>query len=121
MSAGDAAPGRLAAVLAGLCPRCRKGRVFPPVTRHPVGMHRTCPECGLEFEREPGYFLGAMYLSYGLGIAVLAAPVTTMLVRGSPPPAILAVAAVTLAVLSPWLFRASRVLWLHFDDHFDPR
>jgi hypothetical protein len=24
-----------------------------------------------------------------------------------------------LVVLSPWLFRASRVVWLHFDQEFD--
>jgi hypothetical protein len=29
-----------------------------------------CPECGLVFEREPGYFLGSFYVSYGVGAAV---------------------------------------------------
>ena len=31
-------------------------------------MHERCPVCGLKFEREPGYFLGAMYFSYLLSI-----------------------------------------------------
>jgi hypothetical protein len=31
-------------------------------------MHEQCPVCGLRFEREPGYFTGAMYLSYGVAI-----------------------------------------------------
>jgi len=34
-------------------------------------MHDRCPGCGLHFNREPGYFLGAMYISYGLGLAVI--------------------------------------------------
>ena len=28
--------------------------------------------CGLKFEREPGYFLGALYISYGLGVVSIA-------------------------------------------------
>lgn len=31
-------------------------------------MNATCPVCGHRFEREPGFFQGAMYVSYGLGI-----------------------------------------------------
>ncbi len=36
-------------------------------------MNERCSTCGLKFEREAGYFLGAMYIGYGLGIAVIAA------------------------------------------------
>jgi hypothetical protein len=35
-------------------------------------MYERCPACGLKFEREDGYFLGAMYIGYGLGIGVIA-------------------------------------------------
>jgi len=36
-------------------------------------MHDRCPACGFHFNREPGYFLGAMYISYGLGLAIVIA------------------------------------------------
>ena len=50
-----------------LCPRCRQGQLFRlPVWRGPIAMHDRCPVCGLKFEREPGYFVGAMYMSYAL-------------------------------------------------------
>ena len=32
-------------------------------------MHEDCPHCGHHFEKEPGFFLGAMYVSYALTIA----------------------------------------------------
>lgn len=85
-------------------------------------MHRTCPECGLVFEREPGYFLGAMYLSYGLGILV-AAPVALGLHLGLGVSVEVSAwsSGAVLVVASPWLFRSSRVGWLHFDQHFHPR
>ena len=34
-------------------------------------MHECCPNCGLKFEREQGYFLGAMYISYGLALITI--------------------------------------------------
>src|SRR5262245_55169361 len=61
-------PSRLGAVLRMRCPRCRTGRVFRSLFR----MNDPCPHCGLLFEREEGYFLGAMYVSYALGGVVVA-------------------------------------------------
>src|ERR1700677_3231441 len=55
------------AMLRMRCPRCRRGRMF----RGWLQMNDPCPECGLLFQREEGYFLGAMYVSYGLGCAIV--------------------------------------------------
>ena len=41
------------------------------VLRLEVSMNEACPACGLKFEREPGYFVAAMYLSYGAAVAVI--------------------------------------------------
>src|SRR4051794_29791740 len=58
-----------AAILGRRCPRCRDGAIF----RGPFSMNETCAECGLQFGRgEPGYFTGAMYVSYGLAIPLIA-------------------------------------------------
>lgn len=108
---------RLAPLLRQRCPRCGQGRVFSGTLR----MNPRCPVCGIAFEREPGYFLGAMYFSYGLGVAAVAPLVVAGLVLGWGYPLIGVLAGAELLVLAPWLFRFSRVLWLHFDQHFDPR
>jgi uncharacterized protein (DUF983 family) len=57
------------ALLHQMCPRCRAARIFRSsiFTGFPR-MHEYCPVCGLKFEREEGYFLGAMYISYGLAL-----------------------------------------------------
>jgi uncharacterized protein (DUF983 family) len=55
----------LAAIVKQRCPRCLQGQVFATLFR----MHAQCPLCGLVFEREPGYFTGAMYLSYGVAVS----------------------------------------------------
>jgi len=108
---------RLLAILRLRCPRCLKGPVF----RSFWSLHKECPECGLSFEREPGYFTGAMYISYGIGI-LFAGPVSIYLfLQGVSEPVIFVVALAQLAIVSPLVFRYSRVAWLHFDQRMDPR
>jgi hypothetical protein len=34
-------------------------------------MHERCRYCNLKFEREQGYFLGAMYLNYGFTVIIV--------------------------------------------------
>src|SRR5580700_10391100 len=62
------------AILRQMCPRCRAGRIFRRsiFTGFP-GMQERCPNCGLKFEREQGYFLGAMYISYGMALFTIGA------------------------------------------------
>lgn len=108
---------KLFAILRLRCPRCSKGRVFSSIW----STAKECSECGLNFEREPGFFTGAMYFSYGIGI-LLAAPVSIYLfLQGFSEPVIFAVAIAQLAIVSPLLFRYSRVAWMHFDQRWDPR
>jgi uncharacterized protein (DUF983 family) len=55
-----------------LCPRCRIGNIYPKsIFRGFPAMRERCPVCGLTFEREEGYFLGAMLVDYAIGIAIV--------------------------------------------------
>ncbi len=108
---------RLGAVLRLRCPRCFEGRVYASLFR----MHEACPSCGLVFEREPGYFVGAMYFGYGLALAAGLPPFLLLLGRGLPPFTVGAVVTAWIAVCAPVLWRYSRVIWLHMDQRFDPR
>jgi uncharacterized protein (DUF983 family) len=106
------------AILGQKCSECGEGRIFAGAFR----MNERCPVCGCKFERGPGYFTGAMYFSYGLGIPMTAAGV--LLVKWFYPSwplhwVVLGVWAALLP-LAPALFRYSRVLFIHFDRYFDP-
>lgn len=119
--AGTAVPRRfgLRAILRQRCPECGVGRVFAGPTR----MNEHCPACGYRFEPEPGYFTGAMYFSYALGIPILAAAVLAgklWLVPSWPLHWVLLAAWVAFLPLVPAVFRYSRVLFIHFDRFFDP-
>ena len=56
----------------GKCPKCEKGVIFNSIGNvfkfQMPKMNECCSNCGYLYEREPGYFLGAMYISYGLAI-----------------------------------------------------
>jgi uncharacterized protein (DUF983 family) len=108
---------RLRAILALRCPRCLEGKVW----RGFLSMNVSCPVCGLVFEREPGYFTGAMVVSYGLAVPVLGAIVIGLMTLGGldAVPALL-VGDTLYLILVPFIFRYSRVLWLHFDWLVDP-
>jgi hypothetical protein len=84
-------------------------------------MHARCPICGLRFEREEGYFLGAMYISYGLALVfiVFSALIIWAITRCWITTAM--IWAVCLFVpLSPAIALLSRVLWIYLDQTFDP-
>ncbi len=106
---------RLISVLFQRCPRCRKGPVFHGL----MSMHETCRECGLRFEREPGYFLGAMYTSYAFGL-VTTSYWLPLLFLGFNPWLVIGLPTAQLVLQVPLSFRYSRVLWLHLDHGFDP-
>lgn len=57
-------------ILTEKCPNCGQAHVYEKkksLFQFPV-MKKECEVCHYRFDREPGYFLGAMYLSYGLAV-----------------------------------------------------
>src|SRR5262249_6149709 len=95
------------------CPRCIEGRMF----RGMFAMNDPCPKCGLLFQREEGYFLGAMYFSYVLGAAVIL-PLYFLLAALLPGWDGVRVAALAWLAYLPFLpviFRYSRVLWVYLE------
>ena len=109
---------RLQAIWRLRCPRCLSGEVFESLWK----MYRICPSCRLEYEREQGYFIGAMYISYGMALAISVPLVLSLMVFwGLSMNQFILALGLTLALLSPLLFRYSRILWMHFDQFWDPR
>jgi Protein of unknown function (DUF983) len=85
-------------------------------------MSESCPVCGLNFLREAGYFLGAMYISYGLGVVtVLPVAIVLTVVLQWNLAIVLVIAVLQILLSGPLFFRYSRVIWLHADQMLDPR
>jgi uncharacterized protein (DUF983 family) len=102
----------LARALRLRCPRCGRARLFGSW----FTMDDPCPACGLRYEREQGYFVGAIYVNYALTTAV-----TLGTVLGLDALVGLSLAAqlgigIALGALVPLVFfRYARSLWLAID------
>jgi uncharacterized protein (DUF983 family) len=108
---------RLWAVITLRCPRCLKGRVWERF----LSMNAVCPVCGLKFDRESGYFAGAMVISYALAVPILAGMVIALITLGGVDVVVALIIGNTgYLVLVPFIFRYSRVVWLHLDWLIDP-
>jgi predicted RNA-binding Zn-ribbon protein involved in translation (DUF1610 family) len=105
---------RLQVVSRGLrnrCPNCggatlfRKGSWFE--------LNKACPNCGLQFERDEGFFIGSMSINYGFTLVAFVTPVVLLCYKGyfGTTTAIVLAGAGSIAI--PALFyRSSRSWWL---------
>lgn len=99
------------------CPRCLRSPLF----RGPFSMNRDCPACGLVFEREPGYWIGSIYLNYGVTVALMLGlwfGLETFTAVGTA--ARLSVCAAAGVGVPLVCFRHARALWMAVDRAFDP-
>jgi hypothetical protein len=84
-------------------------------------MHELCTKCGLKFEREQGYFLGAMYISYGLALLTIVAIALLLWAFTAWSMQKITLWAILLFLpLAPALTLFSRVLWIYLDRTIDP-
>jgi uncharacterized protein (DUF983 family) len=106
------------AIINAKCPRCRVGKIFPYsiYSMQRARIYKTCSNCGLTYEREPGYFYSAMYVSYSFIIAeMVSTGVAISVLTGSENPWLyILIMMFVVAALSPFNYRYSRVLLLHW-------
>jgi uncharacterized protein (DUF983 family) len=99
------------------CPDCGQASIYRSVFK----IKHHCSECGLLFEREQGYFVGAIYINVVateflllliFGLSLLFFPASNRTVH---------ITLYVLAVLLPLIFfHHSRSLWLAIDHIIDP-
>lgn len=106
------------------CPKCHEGKLFKTPTlsfSKPADMPDQCPVCGQAFMLEPGFYYGAMFISYIL-IGFLSIGFVATLHFGYGIDlvyAFIALFALT-AIFYIYLFRFSRSLWIHVNVKYDP-
>jgi len=116
---------KLKSIFTFKCPRCHEGNMFPAGTFYSPtkfsNMNKYCSCCGQDFEPEPGYYYGAMYVSFAISTAIflgvlfvlyfLVEEITFMMV-------LTAVLVITIGLL-PLTFRLSRALWINIFVHYE--
>lgn len=93
------------------------GHVFennnPYSIKNGLKMNKHCSHCHLKFEREVGYFYGAMYVSYGLQTGLIVLLYTLNIFWWNMPSLVLLLIILSLVfILFPVTFRWSRIIWI---------
>lgn len=117
---------RLTWMLRNRCPQCGKSHLFVEPSayklRTTAHMHKGCTTCGEDFQREPGFYFGAAYVSYALTVALWVAVLVAMIAFDAwgwiefgmftHPGTYLITGCTLLLALMPAIYRLSRSIWL---------
>lgn len=83
-------------------------------------MNACCSECGYDFQREPGFYLGSIYVNYGLTSILVTAAYIYLFVQNIGEDWQRLLVLMSFAVLFPiWFFPYARSVWLGFDYRWD--
>ena len=108
---------RLVSIIKEKCPNCRKGEVYekPKKIFSLPDMKKSCDVCGYKFDREPGYFLGAMYISYGLAVlqGLIAFLICYFFFPNLPTIMVPIIIMIVILLFSFKNFKLSRLIYIH--------
>lgn len=112
---------KLYSILYLKCPRCNEGDLFSnksaysPI-RESISMPERCSCCGLKYEKETGFYYGAMYVSYAVNVALSVALFVAYFVLfwNYPLHYFIMADALTILATFPLISRISRAIWINF-------
>ena len=106
------------------CPKCHESDMFPTGSlsfKEPFEMKERCDKCYEDFFPEPGYYYGAMFLSY-IFTAFFSIGFVLFLhwVLGWSTTASFTALLVVLGIFFVYIFRLARALYINLHVHYDP-
>lgn len=117
---------KLNSIVTGSCPKCQNESMY--LDKNPfhiasvLKMHEKCSHCGLKYQIEPSFFYGAMYVSYGLNVAVgIATFMVSYLIFNSSLKMSFIAIIVILTILFPIILRVSRNIYINIFVSYDPK
>ena len=109
---------KLNSILTGSCPKCQNESMYLDknmlhLTKI-LKMNENCSHCGLKYQIEPSFFYGAMYVSYGLNVAIGIAAfiITSVIFKMELKWAFISIIA-NMVILFPIVMRLSRSIYIN--------
>lgn len=115
---------KINSILKGSCPKCQQESMYknsnPYHISETLKMNERCSHCNTKYKIEPSFFYGAMYVSYGVGIAfaVTAFIISYVLLGASIKLAFIAIICTMIGFL-PIILRLSRNIWINIFMSYD--
>ena len=115
---------KLNSILTGSCPRCQNESMYVEKNPYKISklyqMHDTCSHCGLQYNIEPCFFYGAMYVSYGLTVAIgVGTFIVSNVLFGLNLVQSFVAIIISLLVLAPITARLARNIYINIFVHYD--
>lgn len=111
-------------ILSNECPVCHKGKVFKDknilLNFGFPKMNETCSQCHYKFQKEPGFFFGAMYVNYGLTVAqgIATYCIAQFFFEKTFDLRIIPIIAAVIILFTSFNLRFSRLAWIYmFKDY----
>jgi uncharacterized protein (DUF983 family) len=117
---------KLNSILTGSCPKCQNESMYvdqnPLHLMNVLKMNDHCSHCKLKYQIEPSFFYGAMYVSYGLNVAIgiVAFIVSFVFFKMSLKFSFIAIIA-SIVILYPLVLRWSRNIYINMFVSFDKK
>lgn len=114
----------IAHILNNDCPHCHEGKVFNEKSIFfTIGfpkMNQLCSHCQFKFEKEPGYFFGAMYVNYGLTVAhsIATYVIAHFFFTETFDLRIIPIIGVVIITMASFNIRLSRLLWIYMFKNY---
>ena len=83
-------------------------------------MRASCALCGLRFERAQGYWVGAIYVNYGVTVLIAVGGFFLLRATAGLQTGQLALWIPFVVIFPLWFFRYSRSLWLGLEYGINP-
>jgi uncharacterized protein (DUF983 family) len=115
---------KLNSILTGSCPKCQNESMYLDKSMlhltKILKMNENCSHCGLKYQIEPSFFYGAMYVSYGLNVAIGIAAFIISYVIFNASLKIAFISIIASIVLSfPLVLRLSRNIYINMFVSYD--
>ena len=116
---------KIYSITKGKCPKCHEGDFykysFNLNPKRIIKLHDNCPNCNFKYMIEPSFFFGAMFVNYGIAVALFVGIfiIAKVILGLSILQSFIAIIVVSL-LLTPVTLRLSRILWINMFVSYKP-
>ena len=116
---------KIYSILGGKCPRCHEGNFFKYTFTMNIfkvnKIEKKCSQCDLKYMIEPAFYFGALYVSYGITVAIcIATFITSKIIFDLALLSSFIAVFIVLILFIPVNLRLSRILWINIFINYKP-
>ena len=112
---------KLYSIIYNCCPRCQSDKFWPKKNPYKNilvkngGDIGSCNNCNLKYEIEPGFWYGAMYVSYGLTVFIAILTWLIMYILNKEMDVFIQISIISffIIILFPIVYFLSRLIWIN--------